>query len=683
MLAEYRGRGASVALATFARVRDAIERELAATPDTALLRAATGDRAPRSDPRRPVGGPPRARHPLRRPGASSSARRSPSSGRRGSLTLIGPGGAGRAAWPSSSPERWRRRGCAEVHLVSLARDCRRAGSVTRLIADGLDVRERRGEPLIAGILSRLRNQRVLLVLDNCEHVLGTVAGLCQRIARGGARAADPRHEPRTARGSRARSHGPSRVSGSPARARRAADSLAAESMQLLAGSGGGGAAGVRPVRPGGRACRRRSAAGWTACRSRSSWPRRGCAASRSRPSSSGSKGTWTSRRSRRRHPGAPPDDARRDRLELRPPRRRRAPDASPAGGLPWRRRPLGRRWPSGATRSGADILRSAEPPRRPVDGRRLARSGRPVVATGCSRRSASTPRSGWRRPAEVTATRTMHAAWCARLVEAGRDWGGAEQETWLVRLGEAHADLLASPDVVPGRGRRPGRRARDDGEPVVVLVCPRPRGRGPRLAAADPRGVGDDGVGHPCRARSAGASALARSSGDYAEAIRTGEAGLAMCRELDDRQGVAGSLNSLSATALAMGRVDDAVRYGQESLDEVRGSDNGRGLGGVADEPGHGPTEPGPLRRCRCRAPRGDAVFRAVGDVRGETSAIINRAIRRAAPRPAAGGPRVLRRSPAAVRRARTRRGPGRLPGRRRGDRRRRRVATPRVFACS
>jgi len=35
MLAQYRASGASVALATFDHVRDAIERELAATPDTA------------------------------------------------------------------------------------------------------------------------------------------------------------------------------------------------------------------------------------------------------------------------------------------------------------------------------------------------------------------------------------------------------------------------------------------------------------------------------------------------------------------------------------------------------------------------------------------------------------------------------------------------------------------------
>jgi tetratricopeptide (TPR) repeat protein len=100
-----------------------------------------------------------------------------------------------------------------------------------------------------------------------------------------------------------------------------------------------------------------------------------------------------------------------------------------------------------------------------------------------------------------------------------------------------------------------------------------------------------------------------------------------MCRELDDRQGLAGSLNSLSATALAMGRVDDAVRYGETSLAEVRGSNNQRGLGASL-------TNLGTALRNQDRYDDADqalreatAVFHALGDVRGETSTIINRAI--------------------------------------------------------
>jgi len=94
-----------------------------------------------------------------------------------------------------------------------------------------------------------------------------------------------------------------------------------------------------------------------------------------------------------------------------------------------------------------------------------------------------------------------------------------------------------------------------------------------------------------------------------------------------DRQGIAGALNSLSATALAMGRVSDAVRYGEESLVEVRGSGNQRGLGASL-------TNLGTALRNLDRFDEADvvlreaaAVFEGLGDVRGETSAIINRAI--------------------------------------------------------
>jgi tetratricopeptide (TPR) repeat protein len=227
---------------------------------------------------------------------------------------------------------------------------------------------------------------------------------------------------------------------------------------------------------------------------------------------------------------------------------------------------------------------------------------------------------------EAAATRRLHAAWCAALVEAGRDWGGAQQETWLKRLGDAHGDVLAALTWSLGEG--------DDPEGALALTANLwwywyVRGHVAEglvwlrrtLAASSP-------TASTTRAGALrGASALARSSGDYVEAIQAGEAGLAMCRELGDRQGVAGSLNSLAATALAMGRVDDAVRYGQESLAEVRGSGNMRGLGASL-------TNLGTALRNQDRYDDADdalreatAVFREVGDVRGETSAIINRAI--------------------------------------------------------
>ncbi len=100
-----------------------------------------------------------------------------------------------------------------------------------------------------------------------------------------------------------------------------------------------------------------------------------------------------------------------------------------------------------------------------------------------------------------------------------------------------------------------------------------------------------------------------------------------MCRELDDRQGVAGSLNSLSATALAMGCIDDSVHYGEASLAEVRGSANQRGLGASLTNLGTALRNQDRYEAADAALREATAVFHALGDVRGETSAIINRAI--------------------------------------------------------
>ena len=230
MLAEYRGRGASEALATFARVRDAIERELAATPDTALLELRLA-----IERRDPTLAGPSAGLPVpvtRFVGRELELRETLALlGTSRLLTLTGPGGSGKSRLALELARAMAATRLAEVHLVSLAA-LPPGGSVTRLIADGLDVRERRGEPLIAGILSRLRNQRVLLVLDNCEHVLGTVAALSTELleAAPGLRILATSREPLGAAGEVTWA-----VSGLglPGPGASPADSLAAESMQLL------------------------------------------------------------------------------------------------------------------------------------------------------------------------------------------------------------------------------------------------------------------------------------------------------------------------------------------------------------------------------------------------------------------------------------------------------------------
>ncbi|SCL46534.1 Predicted ATPase [Micromonospora citrea] len=95
------------------------------------------------------------------------------------VTLVGPGGVGKtrlacaasAAAAPSFPF-----GGAFVDLVPV-----RDGFVAQAVATALGVAEQAQQPLLAAIVSRLGQDRALLVLDNCEHLLDPVAGFVERI----------------------------------------------------------------------------------------------------------------------------------------------------------------------------------------------------------------------------------------------------------------------------------------------------------------------------------------------------------------------------------------------------------------------------------------------------------------------------------------------------------------------
>jgi len=96
------------------------------------------------------------------------------------LTLTGPGGSGKTrlalevaaelvgAYPDG------------VWLVDLA-PLLEPGLVARQVAGALEVPERPGEPLTDTLLDALRARRVLLVLDNCEHLVDAVARLVEDL----------------------------------------------------------------------------------------------------------------------------------------------------------------------------------------------------------------------------------------------------------------------------------------------------------------------------------------------------------------------------------------------------------------------------------------------------------------------------------------------------------------------
>lgn len=630
MLAQYRSSGSADALATFERVEAALELELGATPETALLELRRA--IERHDPTLagPTAGLPIA--PTRFVGRERDlADALELLGRSRLLTLVGPGGCGKSRLALELARSMAAGRLAEVHLVSLA-SLAPGGSVTRLIADGLDVRERRGESLVVSLLARLRSQRSLLVLDNCEHVRSLVAGLSVELLAGapGLRILATSREPLGTPGEVIL--GVSGL-GLPAPAATSAEILAADSVQLLLDR-------AVAARPGFQLSGSSVGRAAALCRRLDGLPLAiELAAARLRTLSLDE--IIVRLEGRLDLPARQPDASVERHRTMRA-----AIDWSHDLLLPAERRLLRR---LAVFRGGVDV-----PAAVAVWGEALPDDD--PFATLCrlvdqsmvvAESSADGPTSyrlleTIRQYAEERLAdagegdpvRALHAAWCANLIAAAGEWGGREQETWLIRLGQAHNDLLAALTWQLGDGADPEAALAMTaslwwywyvrGHVAEGLVWLR------RTLAAT--------TGAASRTRAAalrGASALARSSGDYVEAIRFGEQCLAMNRALldrpadgfVDRQGIAGALNSLSATALAMGRVSDAVRYGEESLVEVRGSGNQRGLGASL-------TNLGTALRNLDRFDDADvvlreaaAVFEGLGDVRGETSAIINRAI--------------------------------------------------------
>ena len=622
MLAQYRSSGSSDALATFERVRVAIERELAAPPDPALLELRRA--MERHDPT--LAGPTLGLPvpPTRFVGRDRDLREALNllvTSRL--LTLVGPGGSGKSRLSLELARAVAAGRLAEVHLVSLA-SLPPGGSVTRLIAQAVDVRERRGEPLIAGILSRLRNQQILLLLDNCEHVLSMVAGLCSELLEGapGLRILATSREPLGASGEVTWT-----VAGLdlPSRSASVAEILAADSMQLLADR-------ALAARPGFEVSGPSLAGAVALCRRLDGLPLAiELAAARLR---SMSPAEIVERLEGRMDLPARPGEATLERHRTM----RAAIDWSHDLLAPDERRMLRR---LAVFRDSLDVPAALAvwgevmPDDDPFAAlARLVDQSMVVAQTSLdgptSYRLLETIRQyadeRLDEAGESSPTRALHAGWCASLVEAARDWGGSEQESWLARLGAAHNDLLAALSWQLGDGEDPdGALAMTAqlwwywyvrGHVAEGLVWLHRA-----LAASSP-------VASRTRASALrGGSALARSGGDYREAIRLGEQCLAMCRDLDDRPGVAGALNSLSATALAMGRVEEAVRYGEDSLSEVRGSGNERGLGASLTNLGTALRNLDRYDDADLALREATSVFQTLGDVRGETSTIINRAI--------------------------------------------------------
>ena len=253
------------------------------------------------------------------------------------LTLTGSGGTGKTRLAC----RWPPTGLAEfpdgVWLVELAPLADPA--LVPALAAVFGVREQPGRPLLDVVTDYLRAKRLLLVLDNCEHLIEACARLADGLLRACPRPEDPGQQPRGA-GHRRRDRLPRAVAG-PAGAQAGchAGQRWPHARRCACSSSGPSAAQPRFALTDGNA-----PAVAALCRRLDGIPLAlELAAARVRVLTveqiAGSAGRPLPAADRRQphRPAAPADPARADRLELRPAARGRAPPAARAVGVRRRR----------------------------------------------------------------------------------------------------------------------------------------------------------------------------------------------------------------------------------------------------------------------------------------------------------------------------------------------------------
>ena len=110
------------------------------------------------------------------------------------LTLTGPGGTGKTRLALQAAADALEAYPDGVWLVELAALADPA-LVPQAVAAAVGVREEPGRPLLATLTDALRPKRLLLVLDNCEHLLDACARLADALLRACPARARPGHQP--------------------------------------------------------------------------------------------------------------------------------------------------------------------------------------------------------------------------------------------------------------------------------------------------------------------------------------------------------------------------------------------------------------------------------------------------------------------------------------------------------
>ncbi|MBM2622042.1 tetratricopeptide repeat protein [Actinoplanes sp. LDG1-06] len=120
------------------------------------------------------------------------------------------------------------------------------------------------------------------------------------------------------------------------------------------------------------------------------------------------------------------------------------------------------------------------------------------------------------------------------------------------------------------------------------------------------------------------AAALARNSGDLVEARRLGEEGLATFRALDDAKGMIAALNNLLITAQAQEDYPASLEFGREALDLAERESDARMVAAASNNTAGTLRCMGRLDEAEELFARALTGFRALNDRRGEAAALSN-----------------------------------------------------------
>lgn len=225
---------------------------------------------------------------------------------------------------------------------------------------------------------------------------------------------------------------------------------------------------------------------------------------------------------------------------------------------------------------------------------------------------------------ELVAAREWRLTWCVGLAQAAEAaLVGPEQQAWASRLEAEHDNLRAALTWSVQEERRPVSGLRLASALWRFWQMHGHLAEGRRwleralIAARDA----------PIATRAAallGAGHLAHRHGDFEQAEPLYRQSLALFRELEDRQGIAGALNGLGLVAWSLGDYGHAGPVFDESLALYRALGESRGIATVLNNLGCVTRSQGDYRRARALFEEALALQRALGNTLGSALAMSN-----------------------------------------------------------